>query len=63
MVDDVKREHEIIGIIHNQICGAVAGAEIVVASTMRLPRGPEHNSRKRQDGQEQKPHSDRKRPR
>jgi hypothetical protein len=29
---------------------------------MRLPRGPERNSRKRQGGQEQKPHSDRKRP-
>jgi hypothetical protein len=62
LVGDVQRKLEIVGIIHDQIRGAVAGAEIVVASPMRLPRGPERNSRKRQDGQKQKPHIDRKRP-
>jgi len=29
---------------------------------MRLTRGSDRNSRKRQDGQKQKPHIDRKRP-
>jgi hypothetical protein len=62
LVDDDQRKIEIVGIIHDQIRGAVAGAEIVVAPPMRLIRGPERNSRKRQDGQKQKPHIDRKRP-
>jgi hypothetical protein len=35
-----KRKLEIVGIIHDQIRGAVAGAEIVVASPMRLPVAP-----------------------
>jgi hypothetical protein len=62
LVGDVQKKLEIVGIIHDQICGAVAGAKIVVASLMRLIRGPERNSGKRQDGQKQKPHIDRKRP-
>jgi hypothetical protein len=62
LVGDDQRKIEIIGIIHDQIRGAVAGAEIAVAPPMPLTRGPERNSRKRQGGQEQKPHIDRKRP-
>jgi hypothetical protein len=63
LVGDVKKKREIVGIIHDKICCAVAGAEIVVAPPMRLTRGSDRNSRKRQDGQKQKPHNDRKRPR
>jgi hypothetical protein len=62
LVGDVQIKREIVRIIHDQMRSAVTGAEIVVASTMRLIRGPERNSRKRQGGQEQKPHIDRKRP-
>jgi len=62
MVVDDQRKIEIIGIIHDQIRGAVAGAEIIVAPPLWLSRGPERNSRKRQDGQKQKPHNDRKQP-
>jgi hypothetical protein len=63
LVGDDQRKIEIVGIIHDQIRGAVAGAEIVVAPPMRLTRGSDRNSRKHQDSQKQKPHIDRKRPR
>jgi hypothetical protein len=63
LVVDDQRKIEIVGIIHHKICGTVAGAKIAVAPPMRLTRGPERNSRKRQDSQKQKPHIDRKRPR
>jgi hypothetical protein len=62
LVGDVQIKREIVRIIHHQMRSAVTGAEIVVASTMRLIRSPERNSRKRQGGQEQKPHIDKKRP-
>jgi hypothetical protein len=62
LVGDDQRKIEIVGIIHDQIRGAVAGAEIAIAPPMRFTRSPDCNSRKRQDGQKQKPHIDRKRP-
>jgi hypothetical protein len=62
LVSDIQSKIEIVGIIHDQIRGAIAGAKIAIAPPMRFTRGPERNSRKRQDCQKQKPHIDRKRP-